>query len=322
MGVVLPGARLVDFDLSCTNRSVMFKLVVIAMNFLHLALSCDDKYAQYAAVAIYSAAKTLSTSWALDVVVIHSGLCEDSINLLLGSVRERGSVRFHYVAPNTYRDLPVMEHWSTAMYYRFAISDAVPNGARCVYLDCDVLVQRSLHELVGIDMKGAALGVVEEPSGKRARELGLGRKYFNSGVLLYDLDAWKRLRLTDRSIKIAIQERHRLVCPDQDVLNMAVGDDIYFLNPSWNVQLAMFARPRYWDALKSPAVIHFTTNVKPWNREDPHPYAPAYRALAAEIGVVFSDYGRGCGLGYVRVAVRWLRRFAVYFAFSSLVTRA
>ena len=124
-------------------------------------------------------------------------------------------------------------------------------------------------------------------------------KYFNSGMILVDLNRFRIKRIMPRTIAILEQSHHLCGYGDQDALNVVLWNDWLPLDPQWNFQREYlldtnaFAtrNPDHHD----PIVIHFSgTYSKPWVKSETHPYAWLYvRSLC---GTPFRDevlVGRG-----------------------------
>jgi Lipopolysaccharide biosynthesis proteins, LPS:glycosyltransferases len=285
------------------------------MNTIYVALSCDDNYARYAAAVIVSALESLDSAWRMECAVLHGGLSAESIACLERLGNERLRVRLvDSSSCRLLRELPEMAHWTTAMYYRFLVVEAFsPNVDRVIYLDCDVLVLRSLHHLYGEDFEGAAIAAVENPGTHRLRALQIkkNKKYFNSGVLLINLAAWRTMPILQSAMMVAERFKGKLVNPDQDMLNVMFDGDVKLLDPRWNVQVSMFRGWRYATAyLMNPWVVHFTTQLKPWSLADPHPYANEYRLFARLVGVTPTPLRIG---DRVKYPVRLIRRYLVFY---------
>lgn len=101
--------------------------------------------------------------------------------------------------------------------------------------------------------------------------------YFNSGVLLLDLEACRRFGLKEKCLA-KLGDFDKLVCPDQDLLNLCCRGKVMFLDMRWNVMWQHLLRPfafrgnlsvrqaaDYEFARQNPLIIHYTTNYKPWN---------------------------------------------------------
>jgi len=110
----------------------------------------------------------------------------------------------------------------------------------------------------------------------REFELGNGRVglppsngYVNSGVVLFNLDMWRKHKLFEKCIRYA--RTMRPYSPNQDTLNAVCYGKIKSLSPVWNAQIFKDTRilPEtyrgFFDALNAPGILHFLTQEKPWH---------------------------------------------------------
>ncbi len=172
----------------------------------------------------------------------------------------------------TYRQPPGLAatagRWPAATLARLFIDLLLPNYfARVLYVDADILAAAPVGELLTADLKGKAVGAVDdyimafpEKARRREQKLGLmfGPRYFNAGVLLFD---WKRCLaegLLARARALIERPNARFESNDQDVLNLAFQGTWLPLPFRWNVQTGMLP------FVSDPAVIHFTGRRKPW----------------------------------------------------------
>lgn len=178
--------------------------------------------------------------------------------------------------------------WPRSAWARIAIPDLMPEVQRVLYLDIDILVCDDCSGLFTTDMQGAALGAVYEhvssPSSffNNTFDIPLSYPgYFNSGVLVMDLDVFRRENLGDRVMQAAIRYRDKLTMPDQDALNAALYDRVFRLHPRWNwndvttrrfmnysensSKLCRAAEPlEVVEASLYPGIIHYAGRFKPW----------------------------------------------------------
>ena len=118
--------------------------------------------------------------------------------------------------------------------------------------------------------------------------LGTDNKYFNSGVLLIDLDAGRREIDPGELFQYAYKHRRELLLPDQDLLNALYGSKTLELDDTlWNYDA------RYYNTyllrsgglcdldwvMTHTAVLHFCGKSKPWQ--------PGYRH---RFGVLYKHY--------------------------------
>jgi hypothetical protein len=159
---------------------------------------------------------------------------------------------------------------------------------RVVYLDADLVVLGDLSDLAAIDLGGKTVGAVMDFAIRRwggprtcealkSQRQHADRSYFNAGVLVIDLDAWRRKRVRDSAVHFLFENQGRIHCWDQDALNHALGGDWCELDPRWN-RMCYWERQEFPDppfsdevmaSLSAPNIVHFTGRRKPWN-DDRH----------------------------------------------------
>ena len=106
--------------------------------------------------------------------------------------------------------------------------------------------------------------------------------YFNSGVLLLDLNRWRELELDREALAIMTNPKlqEQLLYPDQDVLNLiGLRYGVQALSTHWNHQLIHGAHASLAsseDPQQAPAIVHFAGEVKPWKSW--YPEGPAKQA--------------------------------------------
>lgn len=182
---------------------------------------------------------------------------------------------------------PVNHHLSRTAYARIIMPLSLSDETgRLLYLDCDTLVNGSLGPLATLDMQGFAVAAVHDIAhlvpdrhAKRNIDIGLPAEmaYFNSGVLLIDLEAWRRENISRRTIDFAV-EHPNLPMMDQDALNGALRGRWLALDETWNLHRRLHSG-RYQDApvdWASVRIIHFIGQVKPNYADCGHPARGLY----------------------------------------------
>jgi lipopolysaccharide biosynthesis glycosyltransferase len=236
---------------------------------LALVFAADEGFARPLAVAMHSALGHLSPRLAVDVYVLDNGIGAGSRERL---ERVAGrEIRWVRVPAERLVEHRGAEHFTSTSYARLLIPELLPAQVnRAVYLDGDVLVTSDLSPLFELELGDAPFAAV--------RDQAIGGSYFNAGVLVLDLERWRRTGLAERALAYADAQTQPLFWADQDALN-AVADDWYELELRWNVQ-ANVPEPERDDLLRTAAVVHFAGYHKPWiPRATPAATLPWARAL-------------------------------------------
>lgn len=204
-----------------------------------------------------------------------------------------GEVVFHRIADRAVGGLPVSGYFTAAMWYRILLPELLPGVGRVLYLDVDTLALDDVSPLWDVDLDGAYLGAVtnvfEHRFAGRPAELGLAgpEVYFNSGVLLLNLDEMRRGGAAERIRAVATERGDALLWPDQDALNVVLGERRVALHPRWNAMNSVFlfdwadevfGAAAVAEARERPAIRHFEGPGpnKPWAADSFAPHRDAY----------------------------------------------
>jgi lipopolysaccharide biosynthesis glycosyltransferase len=250
---------------------------------IQVFLSSDEGYAPHLGTAVASIVKNAAPLDRLSFRILDCGLSRETREALSRIAGRRGfSVRFIEPLP----EMPSFaERVATPMpdnvlpdmtYYRLMIGTLFPELDRILYLDCDLVVRKSLKGLWETSLEGRMLGAIEdqgrdEKLANEKRLLGAD-PYFNSGVLLVDLEAWRAREAQQRILDYARDSRHiPRYWHDQSLLNAVLRDEALFLDRTWN---SMVSTPE--GIPDDPAIVHYTYS-KPWKYAYRHvPYAADY----------------------------------------------
>ncbi|TCK28825.1 lipopolysaccharide biosynthesis glycosyltransferase [Ancylobacter aquaticus] len=285
-----------------------------------VATATDTAYVELTGVMLASLADKAADSFASVYVFCDRVSEEDKARL--STSYGRANIVFVDMSDDMGRHFaarPVNHHLSRTAYARILMPLSLSEATgRLLYIDCDTLVNASLAPLATLPMQGFALAAVDdiarqvpERHAKRNRDIGLPdtMRYFNSGVLLIDLEAWRAQRLTDRTIDF-INDHPTLPMMDQDALNGALRGEWLPLDESWNLHRrlekgAYTDDPAIWADVR---IIHFIGQVKPNYTDCNHPARDLFLAYRAR--TPFASVPLKTRLGRkVEKRVRRLRRF-------------
>lgn len=255
---------------------------------IHVALCIDADFVLPLSVCLASL-DAVSTDRPVEAHVVHPGLDEAVRERVIHGLK-KVQVRWISADDDAVSGAHFSVFLSTASLYRLLLGDLLPPDLkRVIYLDADTIVADSLAPIYEHPLEeGAVVGAVPDaqspwaagPLGPPWQELGLSPSstYFNSGVMLIDLDRWRRDRTGHRCLELL-----RRLSPswgDQDGLNTILENRWHQLPRRWNVQSADFRRSSIawalWtdeihDAINAPGIIHYTESAKPWLAGSEHP---------------------------------------------------
>ena len=264
---------------------------------MNIALGFDKRYCRHALATILSVIK--NTNEKIQFYL----LTDKSLNFLdkaiLRKVIETNCHDVKFVDMDKKFQSLYTGAWSKAMYYPILLCDIVEDK-KVLFLDCDVIVNGDIKELYNTDIQDVYCAVVHDfpmdgvIKKNRKMKMSLSKKkipmaeyfrdirgwssedikrYFNSGMLLMNLDNIRKDNCKERMLEIL--EKENLACPDQDCFNICFHDNIKILPIKYNLMITDeaayndldFEVKEEYDAYvknrtKAPLVIHFIT--KPW----------------------------------------------------------
>lgn len=187
--------------------------------------------------------------------------------------------------------------WVTkAAYYRIHMADFLPKEAKkAIYLDCDILCLGDLEELWNESLDGHAVAAVYDPTVTEVTDLGLEYEligtdlkdgYFNSGVLVVDVEQWRAENVA-ANISKHVQDFPKFGrFHDQSRLNAYFTRRWKRLPLRYNLQARMMGiqlpglEPTnegvLRDSISNPMLVHFNGPCKPWQGRLLNPFKRDY----------------------------------------------
>ncbi len=261
-----------------------------------VVFSTDDGYARYTAAALASLAASKKAETALDVLVLHFGLSDESRRLLEEAAGDL-AIRFYDVSwalRKMRRRGLVMP--ITAPVLPALLGELLPDYSRVLTLDSDILVCDDLAELFAADLGDAPVGGVPNvdvvtvhnrynpPLLAQWQDRAQGRslrRWIQPGVLLMDLDRWRQ-QVTAEAVFAAFAGFPAGF--ETEAVNLLGSEMPAVLDARWNMQqpdnFAILVGPRngavaalsvsesaaWRAALAHPGILHFSGRDKPWVR--------------------------------------------------------
>jgi lipopolysaccharide biosynthesis glycosyltransferase/glycosyltransferase involved in cell wall biosynthesis len=285
---------------------------------IQVALAADENFAIPLAVTVGSLLKQCNTSKSVTLHILDGGITEQSKARLIQSWSAyHANVNWYPLDMKRLAGLPISAHVTHTAYARLLLPTLLPADLkRVIYLDSDLLVRRDVAELWDLPFQGAACLAVTDVAAPRIdaehglanylacqphlaasrpirnfRELGLdpSAEYFNSGVLVIDLDAWRDRNVAGRALACLENHREHVLWWDQYALNVVLHGSWRPLDVRWNQGSHIYRYPSAAESsldpeshtklLSDPWIVHFTSPSKPWQHGCEHPFT--YQFLQA-----------------------------------------
>lgn len=258
-----------------------------------LACAADANYAMPLTVTVCSALINLKQGRKVKLFVLDGGITPSQKRRFDRSIASHPiEVIWTKTSEAWFENLPVSEKYPVSIYYRLLLPRIVSDSVKkIIYLDTDLIIQRDLGQLWDIDLvDNYVLAVpnlcqryISQTNHLDHKKFGIPEdcKYFNTGVLVINLEKWRSDKVAERAIEFIEQNPDHVLFPDQDALNIVLAGQWAELDPRWNQMHAIheytswkespYDEETYYQVLHHPYIVHFTTPPKPWQSHCKHP---------------------------------------------------
>lgn len=128
---------------------------------------------------------------------------------------------------NKYKDLDLKHLYvSKAALFKFDLAEIFKNYDKVLYLDSDILILRDFSKLLKTDIEKYYAAVVKDISAflrGDAQKIGLGKNYFNSGMMLLNTKKMRQDNIKEKLIKTRLNSSSKKFM-DQDTFNIVFKD--------------------------------------------------------------------------------------------------
>lgn len=235
-------------------------------------LCFNDGYVPYALVTIKSILDNACGDDELHIHVFSDYISEQNMQILL-----KFGVHVYIIDGDTIFDGIDYSVWSIYTLYRLFLPRCLDADVKKVlYLDCDVIVNDDLDELFSIDLTDKAIAACVDPqtyNDEVFERLGYSRdkKYICAGVLLMNLDYWRKNNLSQEIIEYMKLNPDKILFLEQDAMNYLCCDSKIVLPAKYGVQVSFFRDEKIvqdhlremLELIDNPSIIHYA-GYQPW----------------------------------------------------------
>lgn len=249
---------------------------------IDLCFAIDQQHTKPLWITLFSILE--NTECTLNVFIFNNGLEEDIyISVIREQLCKRGGVLtlLDPIADHNTHLPEKTPHKTKVARLKFDLG--IIDKPRILYLDTDLLVRGDIEKLFNLEMSGHILAAAPDINNKVFnKNLGLVNKhiYFNSGVLLVDLNLWRNSNISEKLHKTQKDNQEKFSYVDQDAFNVVFDGKYKQMNLRWNFpynpRLVKHSLPRYIYAYRkacsmyesmssyfSPKIVHFIGVPKP-----------------------------------------------------------
>ncbi len=253
---------------------------------MNIATALNRKYLKYTAVMLYSICKNNPVN--ITAYLLHSELTDEDIAWIREALKaEKIEIVSMKVDSNVFTDkIPYNEEWSIETYYRLLLLDMLPDSVdRVIYLDVDMIVNKSLEELYNVEMGEDEIISTYDSNGQDVWKLfnmkqkkmfqsryHAGYHYFNAGMMLMNIKKMRQKYNWNYYLSVMEEWNYEMKAFDQDILNYVHWQHIGYVD--WQ-EFDLFARVAhnsgvtYEHVKQNAAIVHFT-GAKPWETKNFH----------------------------------------------------
>ena len=286
----------------CELQRTLFKNVdkreayhpAFEQNNIAIAFAANDYFVPYMATMLESIIENAVAENNYDILILTQDITAENKKCLAEIIKKHNNFSIRYINPAYLiegYDFFLRGHFSLETYYRLVLPELLPDYNKVLYLDSDMVVNADVAELYHTDVNGYLLAACHdadtaglyngyEPKKKDYMDHVLKIKkpydYFQAGVLLLNLDEFRKTYKTDEILKFAVSEDWQLL--DQDILNKLCEDRVKYVDMSWNVMVdygkirikeiihlaPQWLNKMYMESRKHPKIIHYAGPEKPW----------------------------------------------------------
>lgn len=269
--------------------------MIEGLNEMIVVYASDDNFAPVLGVSVTSLFEN-NHSCKISVYILDSGISENNRVRLEGIANDFGQTLIFVNANSHFQSNMKHNRGSAATFTRLYMAKLLPDDVpKALYLDCDIIIEGNLEVLWNTDISEHYAAGVRDCISRRRRasvELTDSDNYINAGVMLVNLDKWRKDNITEGFLEFSHRYKGKVPYADQGIINGVLKGGILSLGAEFNCfsamydfsyeELMLFRRPVNFYSEKeiaaakgSPCIVHFTTSflsLRPWVKESKHPY--------------------------------------------------
>lgn len=156
-----------------------------------------------------------------------------------------------------YKNTPYTE----TSIYRFYIGDLPGEFDTAVYIDPDCVVARDISPILEYELLAPLAAFHEIHALYQDNPSFSDSAYFNSGVMIIDLNYWRENGITEKLMSMVGKFTDWTGAADQDLMNVVFRGLWAPLNINFNYLVNIYPKLDILD----PIIVHFAGKTKPWN---------------------------------------------------------
>lgn len=242
---------------------------------MNILVAFNKLYMPHAKVMLTSL-RTSMPEESIDVYLMYHEINQADILKLGSYLSKKHNIQLHpiRITKTPFDEIKLGMHLTIETTYRLMAASLLPDNInRILWLDCDIIINKSISKLYNTDFKSATIAVCKGRGmiANHNKRLGLpdNHTYFNAGVVLMNLKRMRENDAINSFMSIITKYGDRLTFLDQDILNIAyTGTEVKYLDSEkYNYQIDRdfkLSPENYKTFLEQCCIIHFASAAKPW----------------------------------------------------------
>ena len=266
---------------------------------MNLLFVIDDAYVEQLKVVLYSIVQQMPKQ-AFQVFLMQQVLLKKQSEIK--RFVENLGMTYHpiVVGEDTFASAPTTDRYPQTIYYRLLAHEFLPEEVdKVLYLDADLICLNGFGELYEMEMgEQYYVAASHNEDGKllnyinklRLKNFEMDSSYFNTGVLLMNLEAIRSHVKREDILNFIKNNRNRLILPDQDVLNglyadkvIPIPDEVYNYDARYSLIYQIKSQGKWnlnW-VIDQTVFLHFAGRDKPWNQNYLGRYSALYKFMSS-----------------------------------------
>lgn len=263
---------------------------------INLLFSIDDRFTSQMKTTLYSIYANTSPKNQFYVYVLQKAPLQD--NATIQQFCEKLNMTYFPVIigdDGLFKNAPISDRYPETIYYRLLAHLYLPKEVtKILYVDADILCINDITTLYKIDVKDylyaaashSQLTNMSNVFNKVRLRTYESEGYFNSGVLLMNLDKIRQMVDPKDIFRFIEENQLNLFLPDQDILNGMYSDNILAIpDQVFNYDARKYGTYEtismgLWDLdwiFEQCVILHFCGKDKPWERKYRGRFASLYK---------------------------------------------
>jgi lipopolysaccharide biosynthesis glycosyltransferase len=241
---------------------------------IHVVCAADANYGPFAGITMSSVLNT-NPPGTIHLHLICDGVRQTDLDRFRQMAREFNCCFSSYDASTILDKVPgvprKIHHYTRTAYARLFVPNLFPTTvARVLYLDGDIICRSDLRSLwtIGdtVEVVGAVRDLWIDQDWEHKEHLGIPRDipYVNSGVLLINVEGWRRRDVVQRIVQF-LSKPNTTKHADQDAINAVLWNEITELPSRWNCLVSSSTCAANTVHFSEAANLHFCGGFKPWH---------------------------------------------------------